>query len=53
MTDKTKRLVFALRNSYGYSAQRDKEAADLIEKLSSDCDTWKERAEIGRIHIDD
>ena len=36
MTDEAKRLVAALRNSYGYSSQRDKEAADMIEKLTAE-----------------
>lgn len=41
MTDEAKRLVAALRSSYGYSSQRDSEAADLIEKLSTELDRVK------------
>lgn len=35
MTEEAKRLVKALRNSYGYSERRDQEAADMIESLST------------------
>ncbi len=39
MTDEAKRLVAALRNSYGYSERRDNDAADMIEKLSADLES--------------
>ena len=36
MTRDDEELVKALRNSYGYSEQRDKEAAAAIERLSAE-----------------
>ena len=43
MIDEARKMIDALRNSYGYSERRDKEAADLIEELSANLEAAKER----------
>ncbi len=45
MTNKEIKLVNALRFSYDYSSQRDKDAANMIEELCRSRDAWRHRAE--------
>lgn len=42
MTEKVKKLVTALRNSYDYSERRDAESADLIVSMSKQLDDQNE-----------
>lgn len=52
MTEEAKRLVKALRNSYGYSEQRDHEAADMIESLSTRLEFTQDLFEIEKEQLD-